>query len=245
MNQATHGGSSRLAVLLCVIVAAAIMVGCGASTSSSPSGSSGFPSGDASALAGELSSAAAGGMVSSTSAGISKDIRMVSSTSAAIAKEIHDHPDSITCNASGCMVNVPLDYTVNCTAGGSMHLSGDIDGSINSSGTGILQFQADIAILDWACIEGYNIASSPEISITGNFSFINGAPATTQEIVIGGGFNWGSSAADFCSINLTTNFNSNGSGDTSGTLCGNSINMSFAAQQSDDEHTAHMNRVWR
>jgi len=233
MNQGTRGGSSRLAVLLCVIVVAAIMVGCGASksTSSSPSGSSGFPSADSSAFAGELSSAAAGGMVSSSSA--------------AISKAIHDHPDDITCNPSGCIVNMPLDYTVNCATGGSMHLSGNMDGSINSSGTGALQFQADIAILDWTCIEGYNIASSPEISITGNFSFINGAPATTQEVVIGGGFNWGSSSADYCSINLTTNFNSNGSGDTSGTLCGNSINMSFPAQQSDDKNTAHMNPVWR
>jgi hypothetical protein len=231
MTQGTRGGASRFAVLLCVIVVAAIMVGCGASTSSSSSGSSGFPSADSSAFAEELSSAAAGGMVSSTSAALSKEIRV--------------HPDDITCNASGCIVDVPLDYTVNCTTGGSMHLSGDIDGSINSSGTGILQFQADIAILDWTCIEGYNIASSPEISITGNFSFINGAPATTQELVIGGGFNWGSSSADSCSINLTTNFNSDGSGDTSGTLCGNSINISFSPQQSDDKNTAHMNMVWR
>jgi len=230
MNQRTHGGSSRLAVLLCVIVVAAIMVGCGSSSSSS-SGSSGFPAADSSAFAGELSSAAAGGMVSSTSAAVSRAMRV--------------HPDGVTCNAAGCLVNLPLDYTVNCTTGGSMHLSGNIDGSMNSSGTGLLQFQANIAILDWSCIEGYNIASSPTISITGNFSFINGAPATTQEVVIGGGFNWGSSAADQCSINLTTNFNSNGSGDTSGTLCGNSVNMSFAAQQNDDKNTAHMNRVWR
>ena len=160
---------------------------------------------------------------------------MVSSASAAVSGN-RVRPDQISCTQTSCVVNLPLSFTLNCTTGGNMKLTGTIDGSMNNTGTGLIGIQADITITDWSCIQGFIINGAPDITITGMFSFINGAPATTQSIDMGGAFEWGSSAADVCNINLTTNFNADGSGDTSGTLCGNPINTSFPALQVE-----HMN----
>lgn len=136
--------------------------------------------------------------------------------------------ESIQCNNTSCTVYWPINQTIaTCTVGGRISVSGDITGSISSNGTGLLQIHLIETISDWSCITGFVINGDPYLSLTGTFSFFNGAPSSQQSIRMSGGIKWGTTAADSCQISLTTNFNSNGSGTTNGTICGRSINISF------------------
>jgi hypothetical protein len=131
---------------------------------------------------------------------------------------------SISCNQAGCQLNQPISYTLTCTAGGNMKASGNITGSMSNTGTGIIQLQIPITISDWGCEPPAIINGDPYISITGTFSYVNGAPGTQQHISVSGGFK---SATQSCQIQLGTDFNPNGGGHTSGTCCGHSIDFTF------------------
>lgn len=126
------------------------------------------------------------------------------------------------------LVNYSFSGRTNCTAGGYIEISGRLSGSISDQGSGMLQISATETITDWRCIGGNVINGDPYISLAGTFSFLNWAPATTQTISIGGGFKWGTSAAESCQIRLTINFPTAGSGSTSvsGTICGRNVNIS-------------------
>lgn len=121
-------------------------------------------------------------------------------------------------------INQQVAYTLTCTAGGNMKASGSITGSINNTGSGIILIDVPITITDWGCEPPLIINGDPYISITGTFSFLNGAPSTQQHLGIHGGFK---SATQNCQISLDTNFNTTGGGHTSGTVCGHSIDFSF------------------
>jgi hypothetical protein len=84
-----------------------------------------------------------------------------------------------------------------------------------------------LTITNWSCISPLIIIGAPDISITGNFSLLNGAPLSQQEIVIGGAFDWGSSSNETCNINLTAIFDPNGKGTLSGIVCGMAVNTGF------------------
>ncbi len=121
-------------------------------------------------------------------------------------------------------INQPISYTLTCTSGGNMKASGNITGSLSDNGTGYISLQIPITISDWSCQPPLMINGDPYISITGTFTFINGAPGTQQHISISGGFK---SATQSCPILLGTDFNSSGGGHTSGTCCGYSVDFTF------------------
>lgn len=125
---------------------------------------------------------------------------------------------------SAYQINQQVAYTLTCTAGGNMKASGSITGSISDTGTGVILIDVPITITDWGCEPPLIINGDPYISITGTFSFLNGAPSTQQHLGIHGGFK---SATQNCQISLDTNFNTAGGGHTSGTVCGHSIDFTF------------------
>lgn len=126
------------------------------------------------------------------------------------------------------MVNQSATYTLNCESGGRITASANVTGSINDdTGTGVLLISATETISDWRCLPPFVINGDPYISLSGTFSFMNWAPATQQHIGIAGGFKWGTGSADSCQIHLDTNFGSNGSGRTTGTVCSHPIDISF------------------
>lgn len=134
---------------------------------------------------------------------------------------------SVQCTQTSCTIYQPFSATTNCTAGGRIVVSGDISGTMNSSGTGLIQIQATETITDWRCITGHVINGDPYISLTGTFSYVNGSPGTQQTVSLSGGFKWGTTAAQSCQIQLRTNFNSNGQGTTSGVVCGRTVYATF------------------
>jgi hypothetical protein len=129
-----------------------------------------------------------------------------------------------TCNDSGCQINEQIAFTLNCTSGGNMKASGSMTGSISSNGTGVISLQIPISITDWQCHPPHIFNGDPYISITGTFSFVGGSPGTQQHIQISGGFK---SETQSCQINLGTDFDTNGGGHTSGTVCGHSVDFTF------------------
>jgi hypothetical protein len=195
--------------ILFLLALALIGLGCGLSNSSSSSST--MSASQASAVAASIAQAA-----THTAAG---------SPSGSIV--IHSHPQSINCNASGCQIYQQFSSTFACSLGGNVGVTGDISGGTNASGTGVISIQGTETLTSCSPVQGVTLNGAPYISLAGNFSFVNGNPGTQQSIVIGGGFSWGSSATQICSINLTANFNGNGSGDLSGTLCGQSVNTTF------------------
>ena len=134
---------------------------------------------------------------------------------------------SITCNTTSCLINQPIAATRTCQSGGSMNVSGSITGSISNTGTGVISISANETITDWSCQTPLIINGDPNISLVGTFSFLNGAPATQQHIGIHGGIKWGTAAAQSCQVSLDTNFNRDGTGHTTGSVCGNTVDVTF------------------
>lgn len=118
-------------------------------------------------------------------------------------------------------------HRVSCTAGGRIEVSGNISGNLDNNGSGALLIQVTETITDWRCIGGFVINGDPYISLTGVFTFLNGAPATQQTMHMSGGFKWGTAAAESCQLYLTILFSQNGHGSVSGTACGTAVYESF------------------
>jgi hypothetical protein len=133
-------------------------------------------------------------------------------------------------SAAPC-VTVPINISVNqrttCTAGGYITVLGGATGSVSSCGSGIIQIELVESIVNWQCVGGWIVNGDPYVSLVATFTFLNGAPATRQDMTINGGFKWGTAAAESCQIHLNTNFDLNaGSSRTTGTVCGYSVNIS-------------------
>jgi hypothetical protein len=193
----------------------AMVTGCGGVDSDSSNGG-GMSQAEAQAFSEQLSRAAAGAMLNGQS-----------TSSQALARRNGLTSVQCTPDYSSCTYDIDVSYRVNCTAGGAINLTGNLTGSMNSSGTGLLQIQVTETIADWQCISDYVINGDPYISLAGQFSYVNGQPSTSQTLTISGGFKWGTSAAESCQIHLTANFGSSNSGTVSGTVCGRSVSTTF------------------
>jgi hypothetical protein len=134
---------------------------------------------------------------------------------------------AVSCTTTSCVINQPITATRTCSSGGSMKVSGNISGTINNTGSGVIQISATETITDWSCQSPLIINGDPYVSLAGTFSFLNGQPATQQHVGISGGFKWGTSAAQSCQIHLDTNFNRDGTGHTTGTVCDYSVDITF------------------
>jgi hypothetical protein len=136
------------------------------------------------------------------------------------------HIDQInaTCNQNSCVLSGQFNTTDACQYGGTTGFAGDVDGSVNNSGTGSIQFQLDETFTNCVPASGYTVNGAPEVSIAGTFTFYNGAVSFPLQILAGGAVTINGNA---CNINLTTLAESNGSGTTTGTLCGESVNISI------------------
>ncbi len=127
---------------------------------------------------------------------------------------------------------ISIDFTSACSGGGYIHVLGSISGNIDSKGSGMLQIGITETILDYRCPEGFVVNGDPYISLAGTFSFLNGSPATTQTMSMGGALKWtrsGSTTIGSCQIQLTCNFPTAASsgGSISGSICGVQIFESF------------------
>lgn len=117
---------------------------------------------------------------------------------------------------------------VGCANGGKMETSGSLSGNVDDGGSGALFLQLLITATDCR-MGGMTINGDPYMSATGTFTFFSGAPATQQNIRIGGGFKFiGPGGAGACLMNLGVTVNLNtGTGSVNGTVCAQPVNLAF------------------
>jgi len=129
-------------------------------------------------------------------------------------------PESISCNSNGtsCIFNEQLSYSVSCQTGGTIGVSGDLSGTGTQS-TADISLQVDETINKWTC-DGPTINGDPMVTLTGTFDY----PSGPYEMTLSGGFTAGSQS---CQLNVQVNMNADGSGDVSGTICGEPVSGSF------------------
>jgi hypothetical protein len=132
-------------------------------------------------------------------------------------------PQEVSCNQNSCVVSQQYNVTDACQYGGTAGFAGDVDGSVNSSGTGSIQFQVNETFTNCVPVSGYTVNGAPEVTIGGTFTFNNGSLSFPLQILAGGAVTIN---GNNCNINLTTLAESNGSSTTTGTLCGQSVNVS-------------------
>ncbi|MCK9420565.1 MAG: hypothetical protein M0R70_14430 [Nitrospirae bacterium] len=174
---------------------------------------------------GDLGSVNTTDMTSDQATSFSKSISRISTSAvSAQALRANELSNATSQQRANTQINQSISYTLTCTSGGNMKASGNITGSISDTGSGIIQLQIPITITDWSCQPPLIINGDPYISITGTFTFLNGAPSTQQHLGIHGGFK---SETQSCQISLDTNFNTTGGGHTTGTVCGHSVDFTF------------------
>lgn len=124
-------------------------------------------------------------------------------------------------------INVQVQHRTNCTAGGHIEVSGNLTGNIDDTGSGALFLQILETISDWRCVGGRVVNGDPYLSAAGTFTFLGGQQSGTASISFGGGFKWGTTAAESCQLVLTALFRPDHTGRMSGVVCGRSVNVEF------------------
>lgn len=129
------------------------------------------------------------------------------------------------------LVNSQVDGSLNCALAGYIHVLGAMTGSLDDHGTGVLSMQLTESIVGCAVASddgnSVTVDGDPYLSAVGTFSYLNGAPSSTQHVHFGGGFRWtfSSGASGSCSVSLDLYLPNNTSSQTtlSGTICNYSV----------------------
>jgi hypothetical protein len=130
-----------------------------------------------------------------------------------------------TLTTSGGTFNCTIAQTVPCSGGGTISVSGDFTGTLNSSGTGSVQEQ--IAATPANCsVDGLVINGDPQVNVAGQINVSNGMivfPVTGTET---GGVTFGPKPSGSCTFNVTFTLNSNLTCTLAGTACGQPVSGS-------------------
>jgi hypothetical protein len=141
------------------IVVGALMVGCTQSptTPLPPS----FSQADANSIAARISSSPASAAKSNTPSSLGHQLPQRTVPQLTV--------QGITCNSdyTSCQIFQQLDETHACQGGGSRHLSGQLSGSVNSSGLGYISMQGHETYTDYACEPNWVYNGNPYISFSG------------------------------------------------------------------------------
>ncbi|MFZ0300300.1 MAG: hypothetical protein WAM13_18265 [Candidatus Sulfotelmatobacter sp.] len=213
---------------LCLILAAALLsilcVGCGSSSNSTNSNMS---QAQAQAVAQQVSQAltqALSGAVPSTA---TSDARP--SLSTAVSDLRPDALPACTSTSNGETCNIPIslmNYPCGGPQGGTISVTGDVDGTLNNSGSGSLSTQ--LAITPANCsVSNLILNGDPSINVGGQINFTNDEtpvfPVTFTET---GGISYGPNPSGSCQVNATYTINSSLACTISGTVCGQSVSGS-------------------
>jgi hypothetical protein len=193
----------------CVALLSLALSSCSSLTSPSTQGMS---ASQAQSFAQQLSTALSNGVSGAHPGAGPMSLSLVSSRSTGISKSL---------------VNVSVAQRTNCTAGGYINVTGGMTGSISDTGTGVLLMQITETINDWQCIGGFTVNGDPYLTATGTFSFLSGALSSAATMSLSGGFKWTGNGSGSCQIALTTLINNNGTGHTSGQVCGQQVDVTF------------------
>ncbi len=147
------------------------------------------------------------------------------SLSAAVGEAHPDTSGGCTVTGTGESCNFPLSYTGPCSGGGTISVSGDVSGTLNSSGDGSIGTQITVTPTNCA-VSGTTFNGDPDITIDGQIGFTNSNPSYPITFTEGGGISYGPNPAGSCQVNVTYTINSLSSCTVTGTVCGQSVNGS-------------------
>lgn len=136
------------------------------------------------------------------------------------------HPDQMlncTSSATGLSCLVPLSSTGPCTKGGTISVSGDIQGTLNDSGSGSLGTKLTITPSN-CVVSNVTFNGDPDISIAGQINFTSMGPSFPISLMEGGGISFGPSPSGSCQLNVAYTINSLASCTVTGSVCGQSVN---------------------
>ena len=117
----------------------------------------------------------------------------------------------------------PISSTGPCTKGGTISVAGDIQGTLNNTGSGSLGAQVTITPANCA-VSNVTFNGDPDISIAGQINFTNAGPSFPITLTEGGGITYGPNPAGSCQLNVTYSINSVSSCTVTGTVCGQPVN---------------------
>jgi hypothetical protein len=212
---------------LCLTVVAAMLsilsIGCGSSSSMNNS----MSQAQAQAVAVEVSQAIAQALV-----GIVPSSAPAASARPSLSTAVRDiHPDaSGGCSPTGtgenCNFPISLmDYPCTGSQGGTISVTGDIDGTLNNSGGGSVS--TDITITPINCsVSNLIVNGDPNISVAGQINFTGTAPTFPIVFTETGGISYRPSPSGSCQLKATYTISSETSCTISGTVCGQPVSGS-------------------
>jgi hypothetical protein len=139
--------------------------------------------------------------------------------------EIAPSATTPTCSvtSSGETCNWPISETFSCPGGGTMAVTGDVNGSVTDAGTGSIEEQ--IAATPASCsIDGIVISGAPQVTVGGQLNLSNWAPVWPLSGTEDGGVTYGPNPSGTCQFNVSFSINSDLSCTVSGTACGQLVN---------------------
>ena len=141
-------------------------------------------------------------------------------------------PDALpgcTSTSTGQNCNIPISLTnYPCTGsqGGTISVTGDVDGTLNNTGSGSLSAQLTITPAQCS-ISNLIVNGDPSITVGGQINFTNNEtpvfPVTFTET---GGISYGPNPSGSCQVNATYTINSSLACTVSGTVCGQPVSGS-------------------
>src|ERR1700689_1409790 len=122
---------------------------------------------------------------------------------AAVLSHIHsDQSSPCTVTGTGETCAFPVSDTVPCSAGGTISVAGDIDGTLNSSGGGSIQ--SALIVTPTSCsVSNLVINGDPSLSVDGQINFTESAPAFPITLTETGGISYGPKPSGNCQLNVT------------------------------------------
>jgi len=137
-------------------------------------------------------------------------------------------PDqSLNCisTPTGQTCNFPISSSGACAKGGTIAVAGDIQGTLNNSGSGSLATQVTITPANCS-VSNLTFNGDPNISIAGQINFTSMGPTFPITLMEGGGISYGPDPSGTCQLNVTYSINSQSSCTVTGTVCGQAVSGS-------------------
>lgn len=195
--------------------------GCGSANSSSNS----MSQAQAQAVTAQVSQTAAQALESAFVSNLPAASGVRSSLSTAV-RDIHsDMSSACTPAATGENCNWPISYSGPCPEGGTISVTGDVEGSLNGTAGGSMQSELTITPANCS-ISGLVISGDPTISVNGQINFTKTAPVFPIILTETGAISYGPNRSGSCQVNATYTINSETNCRISGTACGQSVNGS-------------------
>lgn len=223
-----NDGKGRLGInrprLLAVAAAALVILspGCGSGNSSSSSNSNTLTAAQAQALSQQVVQAVTAALEGAFGVTQPPAIQARPSLSRVIGGVHADQSSGCTPTSTGPSCNFPLSYSGPCSAGGTISVSGDIEGTLNSSESGSISTQ--VTITPTNCVaSNLTFNGDPNISIAGQIGFSNAEPTFPISLTENGGVSYGPNPAGSCQVNVTYTISSLSSCTVTGTVCGQSV----------------------